>query len=71
MTTGIAKNAALAVSIASYEMTNHDDMTNSQSALGCFCECARTPDPEVQTHAAVTVANLCHKDEHGAYFWQQ
>ena len=24
----------------------------------------KNSDPEVQTHAAVTVANLCHKDEH-------
>ncbi len=60
----IAKNAALAVSIASYEMTNHDDMTNSQECVRMLIRMCESSDAEVQTHAAVTIANLCHKDEH-------
>jgi hypothetical protein len=60
----IAKNAALAISIASYEMSNHNDMTNSQDCIRCLLRMCESPDAEVQTHAAVTIANLCHKDEH-------
>lgn len=60
----IAKNAALAISISSYEMSNHDEMTNSQDCIRALLRMCQSPDAEVQTHAAVTIANLCHKDEH-------
>lgn len=60
----IAKNAALAISISSYEMSNHDDMTNSQECIRTLLRMCQSEDVEVQTHAAVTIANLCHKDEH-------
>lgn len=60
----IAKNAALAISIASYEMSNHFDMTNSQECIQMLLSmCSAGKDAEIQTHAAVTIANLCHRDE--------
>lgn len=60
----IAKNAALAISVASYEMSNHEDMTNSQECIKVLLRMCESRDAEIQTHAAVTIANLCHKDEH-------
>ena len=59
----VAKNAALAISIASYEMSNHAEMTNSQECIKMLLRMCSSDDAEVQTHAAVTVANLCHRDE--------
>jgi len=59
----IAKNAALAISIASYEMSNHYDMTNSQECIKMLLSMCGSRDAEIQTHAAVTIANLCHRDE--------
>lgn len=60
----IARNAALAISVASFEMSNHYDMTNDRFCTEMLIRMCTKGDPEVQTHAAVTIANLCHKDEH-------
>ena len=59
----IARNAALAISIASFEPQNHYDMTNDQACVQCLIRMCCKDDAEVQTHAAVTIANMCHKDE--------
>jgi hypothetical protein len=59
----ISRNAALAISIASYEPSNHSEMMNSQLCVDMIISMCRGVDAEVQTHAAVTIANLCHKDE--------
>ena len=59
----IARNAALAISIASFEPQNHYDMTNDQACVQCLIRMCSKEDAEVQTHAAVTIANMCHKDE--------
>jgi len=61
----IARNAALAISIASYEAQNHHDMIHSQLCVDMVIKMCCKEDPEVQTHAAVTIANLCHQDEQG------
>ncbi|KAJ1433290.1 hypothetical protein B484DRAFT_478420 [Ochromonadaceae sp. CCMP2298] len=59
----ISRNAALAISIASYEPSNHLEMTQNDLCVNMIIDMCRGGDPEVQTHAAVTIANLCHKDE--------
>ena len=59
----ISRNAALAISIASYEPSNHQDMAHTPFVREMIINMCNASDPEVQTHAAVTVANLCHKDE--------
>lgn len=59
----ISRNAALAISIASYEPSNHHEMTHNQLCIDMIIRMCRGVDAEVQTHAAVTIANLCHKDE--------
>jgi hypothetical protein len=59
----IARNAALAICIASYELQNHKDMTNDSMCVQMLVIMCTKNDEEVQTHAAVTIANLCHRDE--------
>ena len=59
----IARNAALAISIAAYEPQNHLDMINDSNFVEIIIKMVRKKDAEVQTHAAVTIANLCHQDE--------
>lgn len=67
----IARNAALAISIASFEPQNHYDMTNDQACIQMLIRmcCKDDADAEVQTHAAVTIANLCHKDENAQFIF--
>ena len=60
----ISRNAALAISIASYEPSNHHEMTHNKLCIDMIISMCCGVDAEVQTHAAVTIANLCHKDEH-------
>jgi hypothetical protein len=60
----ISRNAALTVSIASFEIANHAEMMESDLCVSMILQMCRAPDAEVQTHAAVTIANLCHKDIH-------
>ncbi len=59
----ISRNAALAISIASYEKSNHADMVNNQLCIHMILQMCQANDVEVQTHAAITIANLCYKDE--------
>lgn len=59
----IPRNAALAVSIASNEQQNHIEVTQSQFCIDMIIAMCKSTDAEVQTHAAVTIANLCHSDE--------
>lgn len=60
----IARNASLAICIASYEQQNHRDMIASSLCVQVIVQMvSRATYPEVQTHAAVTIANMCHKDE--------
>lgn len=58
----IARNAALAVSIASFEVSNHAEMVTNELCLASILQMCQAHDAEVQTHAAVTIANLTHKD---------
>eukprot|EP01038_Epipyxis_sp_PR26KG_P008951 gene8951-12071_t len=60
----IARNASLAISIASYEISNHHDMVHNQLCVNLIIKMCCKEDAEVQTHAAVTIANLCHQDEY-------
>ncbi|KAJ1435312.1 armadillo-type protein [Ochromonadaceae sp. CCMP2298] len=59
----ISRNAALAISIASYEPHNQLEMTQYPPCVSMIIDMCRGGDPEVQTHAAVTIANLCHNHE--------
>lgn len=59
----IARNAALAISIASYEPTNHKEMVHHPLVLKMIMQMCNLNDAEIQTHAAVTIANLSYKDE--------
>lgn len=59
----IARNAALAICVASYEIQNHSDMTNNAMCVRLLVKMCFESDAEVQTHAAITIANLCHKDD--------
>ena len=59
----ISRNAALAISMASYELSNHKDMTKSALCVKVLVAMCYQNDFEVKMHAAVTIANLCHKDE--------
>lgn len=59
----ISRNAALAICMASYELSNHKDMAKSALCVKVLVAMCYQKDFEVQMHAAVTIANLCHKDE--------
>jgi HEAT repeat protein len=59
----ISRNAALAISISSYEPSNHAEMIRSPLVLKMLLQMCALPDAEIQTHAAVTIANLCYRDE--------
>lgn len=59
----IARNAALAISIASYEEKNHHDIISSTFCVELIVKMCLREDPEVKTHAAIIIANLCHNDE--------
>lgn len=59
----ISRNAALAISIASYEPSNHHEMVHHPLVLQMIMKMCGVNDAEIQTHAAVTIANLCYKDE--------
>ena len=59
----IVRNAALALSIASFDPQNHYDMSNNDSCVGMLTHLCKNDDIESVTHAAITIANLCHKDE--------
>lgn len=63
----IPRNASLTICIASYEPQNHRDMSNRQDCVDLIVRMLNHEDSEVQTHAAVTVANLCHNDEHSQF----
>lgn len=60
----IPRNAALAISVASYDSENHRDMINDSYCISSLLRMCMCGDEEVQTHAAITLANLCHEDEH-------
>lgn len=59
----ISRNAALAVCMASYELSNHKDMVKHPLCVKVLVAMCYQKDFEVQMHAAVTIANLCHKNE--------
>jgi hypothetical protein len=59
----VARNCALAICIASYEPQNHKDMVSDANVISMIVKMCTDGDIEVQTHAAVTIANLAHNDE--------
>ncbi len=59
----IVRNAALALSVASFEEKNHMDMANDSGCVKLLIELCCHEDPEVQTHAAVSIANMCYNNE--------
>jgi hypothetical protein len=67
----VARNAALAICIASYEPMNHHEMSQNQKCVQLLVQLCSHEDAEIQAHAAVTIANLCHNDEHAQYIFGQ
>lgn len=59
----IIRNAALALSVASFEEKNHNDMARDQACVDLLIDLCCHEDPEIQTHAAITIANLCYNNE--------
>lgn len=59
----IVRNAALALSVASYEQMNHYHMANDIHCVQVLLKLCANDDVEIRTHAGIAVANLCHKNE--------
>ena len=59
----IVRNSILAISVASLDEQNHFDMANDETCARMLVSMCGSDDAEIRTHASVTVANLCHKDE--------
>ncbi len=59
----IVRNAALALSVASYEQMNHYHMANDPTCVSVLMKLCTNDDVEVKTHAGIAIANLCHKNE--------
>ena len=59
----IVRNAALALSVASYEQMNHFHMANDVHCVQVLLKLCANEDVEIRTHAGIAVANLCHKNE--------
>lgn len=59
----ISRNAALAISYASYEKSNHYAMIHHEVCLTMIIQMCQSTDPEIQTHAAITIANLSFENE--------
>eukprot|EP01036_Dinobryon_divergens_P044388 gene44388-59232_t len=59
----IVRNAALALSVASYAEQNRLDMAADDSCMRLLVSICAKDDPEIKTHVAVTIANLVHHNE--------
>ncbi|RYH29216.1 hypothetical protein EON65_09300 [archaeon] len=59
----ITRYAALAIAIASYEQSNHHDILSQPLCIyGIYLMC-QAKDIEIQSHAAISIANLCYRNE--------
>eukprot|EP00981_Chlorochromonas_danica_P002320 scaffold446_cov183-Ochromonas_danica.AAC.19 len=66
LSTSISRSAALAIAVSSYEPSNHTDiLSNYLSLYALLLMVQRGGDVEIQTHAAITIANLSYKNEYG------
>jgi hypothetical protein len=61
----IIRNAVLTLSVASFDERNHVEMAQDQPCVDLLVEFCMHEDPEIQTHAAVAIANLCYNNEEG------
>ena len=59
----IVRNASLAISVASYEVSNLNDMVRDRSCVSLVVNLCSNDDPEISTHGAITLANMCHENE--------
>ena len=59
----IVRNAALAISVASYEEQNRLDMASDAHCIELLVQICGRDDPEIRTNAAVAIANLVHHNE--------
>ena len=59
----IVRNAALALSISSFDPQNHHHLSNDDTCVKMLIFLCKNKDVEIVTHAAITIANLCHMDE--------
>lgn len=62
--TQVSRSAALAISIASYELSNHKDILSNYLCLYAILMMCQVKDVEIQTHAAIAIANLAYKNEY-------
>jgi hypothetical protein len=59
----IVRNASLALSIASYEESNIVSMASYKECVHLIVSLLSEGDPEIQTHGATVLANLCYENE--------
>lgn len=59
----IVRNASLAISVASYEPNNLLQMVQDKNCIALVVKLCRDDDPEITTHGAITLANMCHENE--------
>jgi hypothetical protein len=67
----IVRNASLALSIASYEESNLLSMANYAECRRLVVHLLTEGDPEIQTHGATILANLCYENEQSQLFFGQ
>jgi hypothetical protein len=67
----IVRNASLALSIASYEESNLLSMASYADCGRLIVHLLTEGDPEIQTHGATILANLCYENEKSQLFFGQ
>jgi len=67
----IVRNASLAISVASYEEANLNEMVDNSSCINLVTRLCRDDDAEIKTHGAVILANMCHENEHAQIMFGQ
>ena len=65
----IVRNASLAISVASYEERNLNDMVNSKECVKLVVYLCTQADPEIQVHGGITLANMCHENQEAQIFF--
>lgn len=65
----IVRNASLAISVASYEERNLNDMVNSKECIKLVIHLCTQSDPEIQVHGGITLANMCHENQEAQIFF--
>lgn len=59
----IVRNAALAISVASFEASHLNDMIQYEKCRQLIVDLCVADDPEIRIHGAITLSNLCHENQ--------